>query len=76
MTKKVPRTRSTNQIDKIKALSRVAIMRSRGVVQTLSADIKPSLDQINRIYAKKALALAQVSTGLPNAKRSPICMPQ
>ena len=34
--KKVLKTKSTNQIDKIKVLSRVAIMRLRGEVRTLS----------------------------------------
>ena len=36
--KKAPKTRSTNQIDKTKVLSRVAIMRLRGEVRTLSVD--------------------------------------
>ena len=33
--KKAPKTRFTNQIDKIKVLSRVVIMRLRGEVRTL-----------------------------------------
>ena len=74
--RKAPKTRYTNQIDKIKVLSRVAIMRLKDEVRTLSADILLSLDQINRIYAKKARAQALVSTGLPNVKRSLTCMLQ